>query len=112
MFDAAWMMKRFCAGDDPLDILEERESLLYLLPQTTPERMQKKYDAYSIDPKSRYLSLSEMIPPGDISHLYDTDDASAFQTSKNQSVLRTSKKAKKPPPSGIGEGILWNCDLR
>jgi len=96
VFDAAWMMKRFCAGDNPLEILEERESILYLLSQTTPERMQKNFEAYSINPKSRYLFLSELIPSGDISHLYDTDDANAFQTSKNQSVLRASKKAKKP----------------
>ncbi len=97
-------MKKFCAGHDPLEILEERESILYLLPQTTPERMQKNYESYSIDPKSRYLFLSEVIPPGGISHLYDTDDANALQMSKNQSVARSSVKRK--PGGGVCCGVL------
>ena len=28
---------------------------------------------YTIDPKTRYLSLGECVAPGDISHLYDSD---------------------------------------
>ena len=87
-------MKRFCAGDDPLEILEERESILYLLPQTTPGRLQKTHAAYTIDPKTRYLFLGEAVVPDDISHLYDTDDTNAFQVSKNQSVARNSMKMK------------------
>ena len=94
MFDAAWMMKRFCTGDNPLEILEEREALLYLLPQTTPERLQKNHAAYSIDPKTRYPNLSELIPPGDISHLYDTDNSEALMLSRNQSMARSSLKGK------------------
>ena len=87
-------MKRFSSGDDPLEILEERESILYLLPQTTPERLQKNHVCYSIDPKSRYLNLSEVIPPGDISHLYDTDNSDALILSRNQSIARSSTKTK------------------
>ncbi len=94
VFDAAWMMKRFSAGHDILEILEEREAILYLLPQTTPERLQKNHAAYSIDPKSRYLNLSELIPPLDISHLYNTDDSNALQLSRNQSMARSSTKGK------------------
>ena len=90
------MMKRFCAGDDPLEILEERESILYLLPQTTPERMQKNHTGYTINPKTRYLNLSEVIPPGDVSHLYDTDDRQALTQSKNRSTGRGSVKDKSP----------------
>ena len=67
------MMKRFSAGDDPMEILEEREAILYLLPQTTPERLHKNLHGYTIDPKTRYPNLNELVPPGDISHLYDTD---------------------------------------
>ena len=94
-FDAAWLMKRYCRGDDPLEILEEREAILYLLPQTTPERLQKNHAAYSIDPKSRYMNLSEVIPPGDISHLYDTDDSDALKLSRNQSMARSSTRTTK-----------------
>lgn len=87
-------MKRFCTGDDPLEILEERESILYLLPQTTPERVQKNHAAYSIDPKTRYTHLSEVIPPGDISHLYDTDNSDALNLSRSQSAIRSSTKSR------------------
>jgi len=87
-------MRRFCLGDDPLEILEERESILYLLPQTTPERLQKNHAAYSIDPKTRYMNLSELIPPGDISHLYDTDNSEALKLSRNQSMARSSRRGE------------------
>lgn len=87
-------MKRHCAGDDPLEILEERESILYLLPQTTPERLQKNHASYSIDPKTRYTNMSEVIPPGDISHLYDTDNSDALQLSRSQSAIRSSIKSR------------------
>ena len=106
-------MKRYCADDDPLEILEERESILYLLPQTTPERLQKNHAAYSINPKSRYNNLSEVIPPGDISHLYDTDNSDALQLSRSQSALRSSLKARPargelaavaPPPGHLKRG--------
>ena len=42
-FDAAWMLKRLCVGVSPLELLEEREAIYYLLPQTTPERLQKNF---------------------------------------------------------------------
>ena len=58
-FDAAWMLKRFCGGTPPLELVEEREALFYLLPQTTPERLAKNLTGYTIDPKTRYPILSE-----------------------------------------------------
>ena len=58
-FDAVWMLKRFCAGTSPLELVEEREALFYLLPQTTPERLAKNLTGYTIDPKTRYPSLSK-----------------------------------------------------
>ena len=67
-------MKRFSEGTaQPLELLEEREALLYLLPQTTPERLHKDFNKYTIDPKTRYPNLNEIVPPGDIRHLYDSD---------------------------------------
>jgi len=94
VFDAAWMMKRFCAGDDPLEIIDERESILYLLPQTDNEKLSKKFDNYSIDPKTRYLNLSEATLPEDVSHLFDTDDGDALQISKNKRMSRSSIRMK------------------
>ena len=58
-FDAVWMLKRFCAGTSPLELVEEREALFYLLPQTTPERLSKNLTGYTIDPKTRYPNLSK-----------------------------------------------------
>ena len=66
-------MKRLCSGVSPLDLLEERESILYLLAQTTPERLHKNIAGYTIDPKTRYPNLNELVAPGDLSHLYDSD---------------------------------------
>ena len=60
-FDAAWMLKRYCGGISPLELVEEREALFYLLPQTTPERLGKNLTGYTIDPKTRYPNLSEYI---------------------------------------------------
>lgn len=96
-FDAAWMMKRFAAGEDPVSLLEEREAILYLLPQTTPERLQKNLAGYTIDPKTRYMNMSELVPPGDVTHLYDTDDPNVVNMlkSRGQSVsVRTSTMSK------------------
>ena len=58
-FDAAWMFKRFCDGTSPMELVEEREALFYLLPQTTPERLAKNLTGYTIDPKTRYPNLSK-----------------------------------------------------
>ncbi len=85
-------MKRFCAGHDPLEILDERESILYLLPQTKVENLHKNYNSYSIDPKSRYLNLSKAIEAEEIHHLYDTDNDGALQRSQNLRRSRSSKR--------------------
>ena len=53
------MLKRFCSGTSPLELVEEREAIFYLLPQTTPDRLHKNLSGYTIDPKTRYLNLSE-----------------------------------------------------
>jgi hypothetical protein len=72
VMDAAWMMKGFGEGRDPLELIEVRESTLQLLSQTKPERLHKNYQTYTIDPSTRYLDIAEMVAPGDITHLYDT----------------------------------------
>lgn len=57
VFDAAWMILNWSKGEmTPLEIIVERESIYSLLSQTTPERVIKDYEKYSIDPKTRYLS--------------------------------------------------------
>ena len=52
--DAVWMVRQWASGDmSPIEIMEERESILKLLPQTTPENITKDFKNISIVPKSR-----------------------------------------------------------
>ena len=69
-------MKRFSAGVDPIEVLKEREAILTLLPQTSPAMLQRDIEKYTVDPRTRYKNMSGLVPPGDISYLYDTDSSS------------------------------------
>ena len=97
-------MKGFAAGTDPIALLEEREAILYLLPQTTPERLNKNLTGYTIDPKTRYPTLNEITPPGDVTHLFDTDDTKALSNRQPS----TDKKAAK----GIGNAAPLSYNFR
>ena len=66
------MMKGFGEGKPAMDLIEEREATLQLLSQTKPERLNKSYQNYTINPASRYLDMRGVIPMGDLSHLHDT----------------------------------------
>ena len=91
-------MKGFASGRDPISLLEEREAILYLLPQTTPERLHKNLAGYTIDPKTRYVNLSELVPPGDVTHLYDTDDLNVVNALKSRALttsLRVSTEGER-----------------
>ena len=68
-------MKGFVSGKDPRDLLNEREAIYYLLPQTTSKNLQPNHGAYTIDPKSRYVLQKKLFAPGDVEHLYDTDSS-------------------------------------
>uniref|UniRef100_A0A4W6C6W1 F-actin monooxygenase n=1 Tax=Lates calcarifer TaxID=8187 RepID=A0A4W6C6W1_LATCA len=56
--DSAWMIRSWAQGGVPLDVLAERENLYRLLPQTTPENMQKNISLFSVDPTTRYLNVN------------------------------------------------------
>ena len=64
-------MKGFAADEDPLKLLEEREAIHLLLPQTTSEKINKNYAAFSINPSTRYPTLSGLVPLGEVASLYD-----------------------------------------
>ncbi|XP_049617459.1 protein-methionine sulfoxide oxidase mical3b isoform X2 [Syngnathus scovelli] len=72
--DASWMIRRWCQGDFPLDLLAERESLYRFLAQTTPENMQKNFSLYSLDPSSRYVNICLSVTPDQVRHLLDTEE--------------------------------------
>ncbi|XP_075783990.1 F-actin-monooxygenase MICAL2 isoform X3 [Pelodiscus sinensis] len=70
-FDTAWMVRSWDQGKPPLEILAERESIYRLLPQTTPENINKNFDQYTIDPGTRYPNLnSSCVRPHQVRHLY------------------------------------------
>lgn len=74
-FDTAWMVKSWDQGAPPLELLAERESLYRLLPQTTPENINKNFEQYTIDPGTRYPNLnSHCVRPHQVKHLYITKE--------------------------------------
>ena len=82
-FDAAWMMKRFAANVDPLELLREREAIYLLLPNIT---IGKNHAAYTIDPSTRYPTsvLKGLVPRVDVTSLYDKETE---DMKKEQKVL-------------------------
>ena len=85
-FDAAWMMKRFAADVDPLELLKEREAIYLLLPNIT---IKKNYAAFTIDPATRYpaSALKGLVPHVDVSSLYDNGTDSIQGVKKEQDEL-------------------------
>ncbi|XP_041833409.1 protein-methionine sulfoxide oxidase mical3a-like isoform X2 [Melanotaenia boesemani] len=79
--DSAWMIRSWAQGGTPLDVLVERENLYRLLPQTTPENMQKNISLFSVDPATRYLNISSMtVSPAQVRHLVDTGEEAGPNT--------------------------------
>ena len=78
-FDAVWMMKRFSAGDDPIEVLKEREAIMTVLPYSFAATSPREIAKYTIDPRTRYANFDALAPAGDISHLYDSDDPSVVR---------------------------------
>eukprot|EP00106_Octopus_bimaculoides_P005041 XP_014772483.1 PREDICTED: protein-methionine sulfoxide oxidase MICAL3-like isoform X3 [Octopus bimaculoides] len=57
--DSAWMIRSWAGGKlTPLQVIAERESIYRLLSQTKPENINKNYNAYTIDPNTRYPNLN------------------------------------------------------
>ncbi|XP_036270437.1 F-actin-monooxygenase MICAL1 isoform X1 [Pipistrellus kuhlii] len=71
-FDAAWMVKRWAEGAEPLAVLAERESLYQLLSQTSPENMHRNLAQYGLDPATRYPNLNlRAVSTNQVRDLYD-----------------------------------------
>ncbi|XP_069484771.1 F-actin-monooxygenase MICAL3 isoform X4 [Ambystoma mexicanum] len=103
--DSAWMVRSWSQGASPLEVLAERESIYRLLPQTTPENVNKNFSQYSIDPSTRYPNIAvHVLRPHQVRHLYNTSELKDFQVDmenlansrtpklgRNESVARSSK---------------------
>ncbi|XP_070996950.1 protein-methionine sulfoxide oxidase mical3b-like isoform X2 [Oncorhynchus clarkii lewisi] len=73
--DSAWMVRSWAQGLAPLDLLAERESLYRLLPQTTPENVNKNFGQYTVDPATRYPNVNpQLISPAQVGHLIYTGE--------------------------------------
>ncbi|XP_070619105.1 F-actin-monooxygenase MICAL2 isoform X7 [Erythrolamprus reginae] len=89
-FDTAWMVKSWAQGKFHLDILAERESIYRLLPQTTPENINKNFDQYSIDPATRYPNLnSSCVRPHQVKHLYITTELQSCPLERANTIRRS-----------------------
>ncbi|XP_069596279.1 F-actin-monooxygenase MICAL2 isoform X1 [Ranitomeya imitator] len=89
-FDTAWMVKSWSQGSPPLEILAERESIYRLLPQTTPENINKNFDQYTIDPATRYPNLnSNCVRAHQVKHLYFTGELHGCPLERASSIRRS-----------------------
>ncbi|XP_027711436.1 F-actin-monooxygenase MICAL1 [Vombatus ursinus] len=105
-FDAAWMVKQWAGGAQPLHVLAERESLYQLLSQTSPENMHRNIAQYTLDPASRYPNLNlRSVTPQQVRDLYDTGGKELEQKKNGK-----ADSPKPPAPGLVGtqeELLLW-----
>nr|XP_046235659.1 protein-methionine sulfoxide oxidase mical3b isoform X2 [Scatophagus argus] len=79
--DSAWMIRSWSQGGAPLDILAERESVYRLLPQTTPENLQKNFSLFTVNPNTRYVNINRLlVAPAQVRHLVDTGEEAGLST--------------------------------
>ena len=63
-----------------LEAIAERESIYRLLAQSTPENTSKDFASYTVDPRTRYITLNtKLLTPHQVTHLVDTDNPSQLQ---------------------------------
>ncbi|XP_050566759.1 LOW QUALITY PROTEIN: F-actin-monooxygenase MICAL2 [Cygnus atratus] len=89
-FDTVWMVRSWAQGKPPLEILAERESIYRLLPQTTPENINKNFDQYTIDPGTRYPNLnSSCVRPHQVRQLFVTNELQQCPLERVSSIRRS-----------------------
>uniref|UniRef100_H3CCS2 F-actin monooxygenase n=1 Tax=Tetraodon nigroviridis TaxID=99883 RepID=H3CCS2_TETNG len=96
--DSAWMVRRWSEGGAPLDVLaERRESLYRLLPQTTPENLQKNFALFTVDPTTRYANVNQLlVTPAQVRHLVDTGEDAAVDTPPDDATSLPSPRFFSP----------------
>ena len=67
------MLRSFAMDRPPLQVLSERENIYKLLSATTVDNLRKKFEAYTINPFTRYIDLN-LKRVKEVYHLYDSDD--------------------------------------
>ncbi|XP_062052472.1 F-actin-monooxygenase MICAL2 isoform X2 [Lepus europaeus] len=107
-FDTAWMVKGWDQGTPPLELLAERESLYRLLPQTTPENINKNFEQYTLDPGTRYPNLnSNCVRPHQVKHLYITKELDRYPLERLGSVRRTVGLSRRESDIRPSKLLTW-----
>ncbi|GCB73684.1 hypothetical protein scyTo_0002765 [Scyliorhinus torazame] len=106
--DTAWMVKRWAEDVPPLEILAERESIYRLLPQTTPENINKNFDQYTIDPGTRYPNLnSNCVQLHQVRQLYITTDLKNCPLERVNSIRRSIKVSRRESEVRPNRLLTW-----
>ncbi|XP_055367841.1 protein-methionine sulfoxide oxidase mical3a-like isoform X2 [Betta splendens] len=104
--DSAWMIRRWARGGAALDVLAERESLYRLLPQATPENMQRNVNLFSVDPATRYLNVSPLsITPAQVRHLVDTGEEAG--PTSDRGTVRSPRFLRRESFSQSNQLLSW-----
>ncbi|XP_076406481.1 F-actin-monooxygenase MICAL2 isoform X4 [Peromyscus maniculatus bairdii] len=107
-FDTAWMVKSWDQGTPPLEVLAERESLYRLLPQTTPENINKNFEQYTLDPATRYPNLNlHCVRPHQVKHLYITKELDSFSQERWGSVRRSVSLSRRESDIRPNKLLTW-----
>ncbi|XP_071664994.1 F-actin-monooxygenase MICAL2 isoform X9 [Patagioenas fasciata] len=107
-FDTAWMVRSWAQGKPPLEILAERESIYRLLPQTTPENINKNFDQYTIDPGTRYPNLnSSCVRPHQVRHLYVTNELQQCPLERVSSIRRSVNLSRHESDTRPNKLLTW-----
>uniref|UniRef100_A0A8C0FUC7 F-actin monooxygenase n=1 Tax=Bubo bubo TaxID=30461 RepID=A0A8C0FUC7_BUBBB len=107
-FDTAWMVRSWAQGKPPLEILAERESIYRLLPQTTPENINKNFDQYTIDPGTRYPNLnSSCVRPHQVRQLYVTNELQQCPLERVGSIRRSVNLSRHESDSRPNKLLTW-----
>ncbi|XP_037378571.1 F-actin-monooxygenase MICAL2 isoform X3 [Talpa occidentalis] len=107
-FDTAWMVKSWHQGTPPLKLLAERESLYRLLPQTTPENINKNFEQYTLDPGTRYPNLnSNCVRPHQVQHLYVTKELEQFPLERMGSLRRSVNLSRRESDIRPNKLLTW-----
>ncbi|XP_021119465.1 F-actin-methionine sulfoxide oxidase MICAL2 isoform X8 [Heterocephalus glaber] len=107
-FDTAWMVKSWDQGTPALEVLAERESLYRLLPQTTPENINKNFEQYTLDPGTRYPNLnSHCVRPHQVKHLYITKELDHYPLERLNSMRRSVNLSRRESDIRPSKLLTW-----
>ncbi|XP_072310082.1 protein-methionine sulfoxide oxidase mical3b isoform X2 [Eucyclogobius newberryi] len=111
--DTAWMIRSWAKGGALLDVLAMRESLYRVLPQTTPENMQKNFSLHTLNPTTRYANVNtQLITPAQVRHLVNTGHEAEHSTHICDTSRITSRQFVRQGSFSHSNKLLSWCQER